>query len=220
MLWGFNGGNRSGGMNSFSLEKRFKELEKIPLDLQSAQRNIVELLRETFVLSRVNILLYNKSKEMLEAVASVGHPQLDWREIRTPVFSMPGISSRACQARAFIENKIIVVRDRKKDPEYRMRHKFPHKSYAREFAIFPLTLGSRKLGILSIAIDENNPTKLVPELVKKIGKLSKQITRILFLAIPKIPTDREIEDILKEIFRKELLYSVYQPIVDVRKKEI
>lgn len=203
-----------------TLEEKFKELLKTPLDFQTAQKNIVESLRETFGLSRVNIFLYNKPKQMLEAVSSVGHPHVDLRDIRTPVLRMAGISARAVQCRSFFENKTIVIRNREKDPEYRMRHKFPHKSYAREFAIFPLAYGARKLGVLSIAVDQNNPTKLTPDLTARVEKLSKTITRIILATIPKIPSDAEMMKVLKEIFRKGLLYNVFQPIVDIEKKEI
>ena len=207
-------------MTSIPVERKLSNLLKTPMDYPSAQRIIVETLRETFSLSRVNILLYNKSKEMLEAISSVGHPQQDFRDIRTPLLNIPGISARAVQSRSFLQNRSFVIRDRDKDPEYRMRHKFPHKTYSREFAIFPLTLGKRRLGVLSIAVDENNPTLLAPPLIRKVGRLCRLVTKVILSTIPKIPSEGEMQTIIKEILHTSKLYNVFQPIVDIEKSEI
>lgn len=192
------------------------ELERSRPDYRKAQDGIVRILRETYRLSRVNVLLHNKRQSMLEAVSSIGHPQFDFRDIRVPLLRVDGISSRAVQARAFLENRPIIISDRSADPEYAARHKHPHKTYSREFGALPLVNGKRKLGILSIAVDHSNPT-LLADVAPQLSPLLRQISRIIASTLPKIPTDRKMMAIIKETLREGLLYPVFQPIIDIRR---
>lgn len=198
----------------------FKKLLETPADFETAQKSVVETLRNEFGLSRVTIMLYNKSTNMLESVSAVGVPNIDHRNIRAPVIRIEGISSRAVEARAFLENRPIVIRDRKPDPQYRMRHRFPHKLYSREFAIFPLSVHSRKLGILAISVDDRNPTHLTPNITNKIARLSPIISKIIHSKIPRVQTDRKMAKVMNEIMEEGLLRTVFQPIVDIRKEKI
>ncbi|MEK8022797.1 MAG: EAL domain-containing protein [Candidatus Hydrogenedentota bacterium] len=199
-----------------SAKDRLEELEATKPDFRKAQDGLVRILSDTYHLSRVNILLYNRKQSMLEAVSSVGHPQYDYKDIRIPIIRMDGMSSRAVQCRAFLENREIVVTDRSEDPEYSSRHKFPHKTYSREFAVFPLLHGKRKLGILAVAVDHNNPTSL-SDIAPHLQPLLRQIARLIASTLPKAPTDRKMMSILKETLQKGLLYPVFQPIIDVRR---
>lgn len=202
------------------IHQKFKDLHRAGADFQTSQQYIVEMLKETFHLSRVTIMLHNKADNMLESVSAVGVPNIDHRNIRAPVIRIPGISSRAVEARAFLENRPIAVRNRKADPQYRLRHKFPHKNYSREFAVFPLSAHSRKLGILAVSVDDANPTKLTGGLISKVARLTPLVSKIIQSTIPKVPSDRKMAGVLNEIIEDDLLSTVFQPIVDIGKKEI
>jgi EAL domain-containing protein (putative c-di-GMP-specific phosphodiesterase class I) len=203
-----------------SARGRLMDLMKTATDIQEAQDQIVNTLREAFHLSRVNILLHNRSTNMLETVSSIGHPQSDFRAIRTPILKMDGISSRAVQVRAFLESRRIIIRNRDLDPEFRMRHLYPYKSFSREFGIFPLTVGKRKLGIISIAVDEKNSTTLSASLVSRVGRLVPLIARVLQNTMPRIPSDRRMIKVMKDILQRRLIYPVYQPIVDIDRAKV
>lgn len=205
---------------SNSIRARILSLLKSAFDIQEAQDQIVNALRDAFHLNRVNILLHNRSSNMLETVSSVGHPQSDYRAIRTPLLRIDGISSRAVQVRAFLDNRRIIVRNRDIDPEFRTRHLYPHKTFSREFGIFPLSFGKKRLGILSIAVDEKNPTTLSPSLVARVGRLAPLIAQVLHGTMPKIPSDRRMIGVMKDILRRRLIYPVYQPIVDIVKRRV
>ncbi len=189
-------------------------------DFRAIQDLVVRRLQSAFGLSRVNILLYNKPANMLETVSSVGHIQADYREIRTPVVRVPGISSRASQVRSYLDKKTIVVTDRSGDPEYQARARFPHKVYAREFAIFPLVAGARRLGVLSIAVDEANSTHLTPSLVRTIKGLCPVLARAIYATMPRLPTDKRMVGVLKDILARRLIYPLYQPIVDLEQRTV
>lgn len=203
-----------------TLAHSLKSLVKSAANYQSAQDGIVRELRSAFDLSRVNILLYNKAANMLETVSSVGHTQADFRDIRTPVIKMEGFSSRAVQVRSFLNKRQIVVNDRGLDPEYRARARFPHKKYAREFAIFPLLAGSHRLGILSIAVEHDNPVRLTPRLVREVAKVCPAISGVIHATMPRVPTDRQMVKVLKDILTSRLIYPVYQPIVDLKRRRV
>ncbi len=203
-----------------TIDGTFKRLLETTADFETAQKSVVETMRNEFGLSRVTIMLYNKSTNMLESVSAVGVPNIDHRNIRAPVIRIEGISSRAVEARAFLENRPIVIRDRRPDPQYRMRHKFPHKNYSREFAIFPLFVHSRKLGILAVSVDDRNPTRLTPKITNKIARLSPVVSKIIYSNVPRARTDRNMAKVLNEIMEKRLLSTVFQPIVDIRKKKV
>lgn len=203
-----------------SIDQILKDLHKSKYDFSAAQRRIVEVLKEAFGLSRVTIMLYNKSTNMLESVSAVGVPNVDHRDIRAPVIRMGGISSRAVEARSYLSNRPIVIRDRTADPQYRMRHRFPHKTYSREFAVFPLSVRSRKLGILAISVDENNSTVLTKPITSKITRLTPLLSRLIYSKIPKVYADRNIAKALNDIMEKGLLSTVFQPIVDIRQQKI
>jgi EAL domain-containing protein (putative c-di-GMP-specific phosphodiesterase class I) len=203
-----------------SIRGRLLDLVKTATDIHEAQDQVVNVLRDAFHLSRVNVLLHNRSTNMLETVSSIGHPQSDFRMIRTPILKMDGISSRAVQVRAFMESRRIIIRNRDLDPEFRMRHLYPYKSFSREFGIFPLSCGKRKLGILSIAVDENNPATLSPALVSRVARLIPIIARVLQSTMPQIPSDRRMIGVMKDILHRRLIYPVYQPIVDVKKAKV
>lgn len=190
------------------------------VDFDSAQTRVVEFLRVTYGLSRVTVMLYNKSNNMLESVAAGGVPNIDHRNIRAPVIRMEGLSSRAVEARAFLENRAIVVRDRCADPQYRMRHKFPHKNYSREFAVFPLRIRSRKLGILAVAMDDGNPAKLTPDVARGIGRAAPAISKLIYEKIPRPQSDRRMAVVLNDIMEKGLMSTAFQPIVDIGKKRV
>ena len=202
------------------IDKKLRDLQKTGADFETSRNRIVETLQEAFGLSRVTIMLYNRSNNMLESVSAVGVPNVDHRDIRAPVIRMEGISSRAVEARAFLENRPIIVRDRTPDPQYRMRHKFPHKTYSREFAVFPLSVHSRKLGILAVSVEEAHPTKLLPDMTRKIARLSPLIAKIIYSAIPRAQTDRKMAKVLNEIIGEGLLSTEFQPIVDIVKKKV
>ncbi|MBI4179788.1 EAL domain-containing protein [bacterium] len=202
------------------VQARLRDLLKTAIDPQTAQDFIVDSVKEAFKISRATIMLYNKTERLLEATASSGHPNKDFRAIRVPILRMEGIGSRAVECRAFLDNRTIVIRDRTPDPEYRMRHKFPHKQYAREFGVFPLEAHSRKIGILAVAVDDGCATGLTPALNRKIRRLTGLIARIILATRPKPPSDRFLAKIMKDILQDGLMWMAYQPIVDVRKKTV
>jgi EAL domain-containing protein (putative c-di-GMP-specific phosphodiesterase class I) len=202
------------------IEEVLADLSKTPRNFGSVQRVLVESLSASFGLSRTTIMLYNKATNMLESVSAVGVPNIDHRNIRAPVIRIPGISSRAVEARAFLENRPIVVRDRSADPQYRERHKYPHKTFSREFAAFPLAAGSRKLGIIAVAVDDGNPVRLTRRITDRLAALTPAIARVIRASVPQMQTDRTMIGVLNEVLGNRLLSTVYQPIVDIRKRSV
>lgn len=202
------------------LEQTIRDLLKRPAKFDLALAHLVNGLKADYGLSRVTVMLYNKADNMLESVSASGVPNIDHRNIRAPVIRLPGISSRAVEARSFLENRPIVVRNRSEDPQYRMRHKFPHKAYSREFAIFPLTANKRKLGIVAVSVDDNNPAKLTTAVANRIADHCRDIALIILRSKPKPPSDRELIDAVNEILHKDMITAAFQPIVDIRQKRI
>jgi len=198
-----------------TLDRQLKDLESSAASAPNVQETAVTLIRDAFRLTRVTVMLYDKPDHVLQASASTGHPNKDMRSIRCPVLRMEGISSRAVESRAFLENRSIVIRDRRPDPEYRVRRRFPHKNYAREFAVFPLRHGARKLGVLAVAIDHGVPTKLTPVVTRRISALCQTLGSLIHATLPRRPAEGDVMTLIKDILKNNLLYSVYQPIVDI-----
>lgn len=187
---------------------------------EEIHQDVVSRVKSEFGVCRANFLFFNPAENMLEATSAVGQPNRNIRDFRIPLIMTTGSSFRAAASRCLIMNKPVLVTDRADDIEYRLRDKYPHKSYSREFGVVPVTFRRKKLGVLSVAVTDKSSLKLDRSIMRDLESVGKKLAEAIWHSVPQLGDLRLMDGYLSEILNKGLLQAHYQPIVDMNSMTI
>ena len=174
----------------------------------------VAQIEATWGFDRVNLMLYRQNENCLEAVAGTGHPHQRSHTFRIPLHDPHGEDFRSIAARSFLtgEPKVIYSRE---DLAYSSREKFPHKKFSRAFAVIPLVNEDRKLGILSVAVEEDSDREIDDSSITSLAPACREISELLWNQYYRFDNDSRNDEFLQTIIRDGLIDIHYQPILNI-----